>query len=437
MKMFLAAGCLLMLAVSCYNKHLPDGTGEVQNPITISSPTPQKQLTKVMLDEREEGYMAAGNRMAFRLLSRLYDGNSLICSPLSLQYALAMTSGGATGETRQEMLDFLGYGEDGQDALNAYCRKLLEQLPAVDLDVTLKLTDAILVREDFRLLPAFKKSVEENYYAAAENMSFEDPAAVAARINEWARRNTNGFIDNVLEPSDITQQAATFLMNALYFKAKWAGSEWDVMFNEQATYDEQFTREDGSKIQLPMMHNVRWHRYAECDGYKVLALPYAGGKFCMYIILPDGNNLGQIIGRLQQSAWADVLAGLKQDAEVHVKLPRFEIENKHNLKDALQVLGIKKAFVEGAAEFDGMFMPREEPWVFWIEKVIQKARISVTEWGTEAAAVTVVEMDAATDAGPDEHQPKQVYFNMDHPFAFVIGEATSGAILFEGVYSGK
>ena len=36
---------------------------------------------------------------------------------------------------------------------------------------------------------------------------------------------------------------------------------------------------------------------------------------------------------------------------------------------------------------------------------------------------------------PGEY-PK-VYFYADHPFAFVIGEATSGAILFEGIYTGK
>jgi serine protease inhibitor len=39
-------------------------------------------------------------------------------------------------------------------------------------------------------------------------------------------------------------------------------------------------------------------------------------------------------------------------------------------------------------------------------------------------------MDGATDAGPG---PKQVYFYADHPFVFIIGEETSGTILFEGV----
>jgi serpin B len=72
----------------------------------------------------------------------------------------------------------------------------------------------------------------------------------------------------------------------------------------------------------------------------------------------------------------------------------------------------------------------KDGYYYWISKVIQKSRIAVSEWGTEAGSVTVVEMDGAMDAGPG---PKQVYFYADHPFVFVIGEETSGTILFEGV----
>ena len=47
--------------------------------------------------------------------------------------------------------------------MNEYSKTLLEQLPAVDLDVTLKVTDALLVNDIFPLLPSFKKTVEESF----------------------------------------------------------------------------------------------------------------------------------------------------------------------------------------------------------------------------------------------------------------------------------
>ena len=403
---------------------------KVKDPITISSPSPTEQITKVTLSDMQSGYVEAGNTMSFKFLKEIYCGENLICSPLSLQYAIAMAANGASGETLQEIIDFLGYGEEGIDALNEYSKTLLEQLPAVDLDVTLKVTDALLVNDDFPLLPSFKKTVKESFYAAVDNMDFSDPQQIAARINEWAKRNTNGFIDKVIEPSEISADAVAYIMNALYFKAKWAGDEYSPMFREEGTKSENFTLSDGKTIKAAMMRNTRYHEYAEMDGYKVLVLPYANRKFNMYILLPDENNIEGLIEKLQTSSWTDILANLKQDAEVHVKLPKFNIENKHNLNDALNGLGVRKAFEPASAEFNGMFTPKDDYYYYWISKVIQKSRISVSEWGTEAGSVTVVEMDGATDAGPG---PKEVFFYADHPFVFIIGEETSGTILFEGV----
>ena len=401
----------------------------VKNPITISSPSPTEQISKVSLTATQAGYVEAGNNMAFRLLAEMYDEENLVCSPLSLQYAMAMTANGASGETLQEIIDFLGYGEEGIDALNEYCRILLEQLPAVDLDVNLKVTDALLVNEKFPLLPSFKKTVEECYYAPVENMDFSNPEQIAARINKWAKNNTNGYINKVLEPSEISEDAVAYIMNALYFKAKWTGSKSSPMFKEKSTKSENFQLKDGKTVKVDMMRNSRYHEYAEMDGYKVLVLPYANRKFNMYVLLPDENDIEGMIEKLQTTSWSEIRANLKHDAEVHVKLPKFDIENKYNLNDALEALGVKKAFKAGVAEFDGMFQPKPG-YYYWISKVIQKSRIAVSEWGTEAGSVTVVEMEGAADAGPG---PKQVYFYADHPFVFVIGEETSGTILFEGV----
>ena len=408
----------------------------VKDPITVSSPTPTEAITKVDLSDTEKGYVEAGNGMAFRFLQQMYKGENIILSPLSLQYALAMTANGASGETLQEIIDFLGYGADGIDALNAYSKKLLEQLPAVDLNVTLKVTDALLVNDQFPLLPSFRQTVQDSYYAAVENMDFTNPAQVAARINDWASRNTNGFVDKVLNPDDISEDAVAFLMNALYFKAKWNGSEYNPMFREYATYDDKFTLSDGSTRTVSYMRNTRYHGYAEMEGYKVLALPYAGGKFFMYILLPDENDLDGLMNKLPDISWKTILGSFKNDAEVSLKLPKFDIENKFYLNDALKALGVKRAFQAGPAQFDRMFAPKEQHYDYWIGKVIQKARISVAEWGTEAAAVTIVEMQGETSPGPGE-EPKRINFFADHPFVYLIGEATSGTILFEGVYSGK
>lgn len=405
------------------------------DPITAASPQPTVQITKVSLTEAEKGYAAAGNRMAFQLLPLLEDGvKNIVLSPLSIQYALGMTANGASGETLDQLVKALGFADGRVEALNAFCNKLLNELPAVDLEVTLKLADALLVNQQYPLLPAFQKTVETSYYAAVENMSFGDPEKVAARINDWSSRNTNGLIDKMLEPGEIDPDAIAFLMNALYFKAQWA-----TLFKEQLTRRDDFYPGGCCISSVPTMHTSGQFNYAEMEGFRILEIPYAGGKYAMYILLPEGEGGGDpvegvpmpkiytmshLLEDLPAMDWQGMLQKMKF-CPVNLSLPKFEISSSFLLNEALMKLGVKHAF-GGDAQFDRMF---SDPQVqAFISKVIQKARINVNEWGTEAAAVTIVEMDKnAGFFGEDV-----VDFNCNHPFVYLIAEKTSGVILFEG-----
>ncbi|MBE0451661.1 MAG: hypothetical protein IBX70_12560 [Clostridia bacterium] len=66
----------------------------------------------------------------------------------------------------------------------------------------------------------------------------------------------------------------------------------------------------------------------------------------------------------------------------------------------------------------------------YINNIFQNARIIVDEKGTQAAAVTVVEVEA-TSAIPEPEEI--VEFKCDHPFVIVIQDSVTGANLFMGV----
>ena len=63
-----------------------------------------------------------------------------------------------------------------------------------------------------------------------------------------------------------------------------------------------------------------------------------------------------------------------------------------------------------------------------ISDVIHKTFVDVYEEGTEAAAVTAVEI-SLTSTGPVE---KSFFMRVDRPFLFAIREKSSGTILFIG-----
>lgn len=418
----------LALVVAACDKSNPVDLDEV---FAIEQPTPKEELTRVALDATQKGYVREGNKLSFRFLQQLSqeNGGSFVCSPLSLQLALAMTANGAEGETLQEMLDVLGYGREGMAALNAYAKILIEQLPAVDLGMTLKMADAILTTDKYRLKADFRETLRTYYYAPAASMSFDDPQKVLDQVNEWARRNTGGLIDPMLK--DMSPNAVAYLMNALYFKAKWQGSDTNPMFNSNATCEDTFYGADGNKVKVPFMCTSRYLPYADKGDFEMVALPYASGKYFFYILLPKAKDgLGALVASLSKISWGDLTASLKKDVEVSLRMPKFEASGDFELSKALKAMGMKRAFDEVDAQFDGLFDGVTPG--FYISRVLQKAKILVAEWGTEAAAVTVVEM-----AEKSSMPGKILYFTADHPFVFVLGEQESGTILFEGVYTGK
>ncbi len=426
----------VLIAVIGFSACEKSDVPKVKNPIDIVSPSPKTFITKVTLSEDQKNYVNSANAFAIKSLRSLYEKekNSLVFSPLSLQYALAITANGASGETASEIIRTLGCGED-QEALNNYCNLLLNQLPALDKNVELKLADAVIVNEEYRVQDAFRNIAEKVYYAPFEYVKVTNKQVVVDRINEWAYRNTNGFIFPFLVERDIPDDFVAAILNALYFKAKWSGNSDAPMFNSELTKKSQpFYRDGGGESKVDYMVATRPFRYGKIEENRVLEIPYADGKFAMYIILPDmkgGNGVEQLLSSLTSEKLSEAMSSMSEDAIVILQLPKFESENKYELTDMLKALGIRRAF-DDDAQFDKMlYHPVAQG--FKIGSVIQKARISVAEWGTEAGAATAVMMERTSSAG----QPKRVEFFADHTFVYSIVEKSSGVMLFAGVYNGK
>ena len=106
-------------------KHTFDGE------LPVMKPSVMTEIDMVSLTTAQQSYNSTANSFALRILQQLYEQKSMVVSPLSLQMALSMVVNGAKGETAREILDVLGFGAEGMDALNVYSRCLIEQLPAL------------------------------------------------------------------------------------------------------------------------------------------------------------------------------------------------------------------------------------------------------------------------------------------------------------------
>jgi serpin B len=161
--------------------------------------------------------------------------------------------------------------------------------------------------------------------------------------------------------------------------------------------------------------------YWKGEGVEIVALPYQGGAVRLYLLLPEvGRSVRALVADLEAGRWEQWLSQLQPTA-LRVELPRFTIENRHDLEGVLQALGIRAAF-DPKKGFTKVYDDDDRD---WIKIVRQGAKIVVNEEGTEAGAATVVILERSKLIEP--------VFRADRPFVYILRHEPSGAILFMGI----
>ena len=327
---------------------------------------------------------------------------NIVVSPYSTGVALSMLTQGAEGQTRVEL----------DNALNG-CDFKAESFGAGDT-VVVRSANSVWIDDDFSVRNHYVNVLEKDYDALATTLNFSDPATAHA-INNWCSEHTDGKVNEVIKqlPSNIVMMLA----NAVYFKAPWLDQ-----FNERATRDEVFHGQSGDR-NVRMMNRKGRYAYAEYQGAQMIELPYEGGRYSMYLILPPADMKMKNIGTyLNQSVFESAVKMLAP-AEVRFSLPKMKLETSLNLNNTLKSMGVVTAF-GSAADFKGISAMGP----LSLGDVAQKCYIDVTESGTEAAAVTTVSI-ALTSARPEMNVK---VMKVDRPFLFMIADKESDIILFAG-----
>jgi serine protease inhibitor len=355
---------------------------------------------------------AAVNAFGFDLLHQVGDGReNAITSPLSVTAMLAMVLAGAGGDTAGEIAAVLHLADRRDVRVGA----LLRELADTD-EVTLSVADALWADPGSPLEKDYAEFVRQALGATAEEADLGDPAT-AAKIDEWAAKNTDGLIDRIAADLGLPDAAAAVvLLNAVYFRG-----EWSTPFDPAATRDEAFTLGGGGKADVPTMRiSGGEFGHARRDGFRMLRLPYGeDGRYGMEIMLPD-TSLDTMLASLDAQQWQAAVGSLSAERFAEVTLPRFELRWKGELTEPLRKLGMPAAFTPGQADFRPM-----SPSAPALATVVHKTYLKVDEKGTEAAAVTGGAMETSVQVNPN-------VFRVDRPFAFTISDRQTGAILFLG-----
>ena len=349
--------------------------------------------------------------------------DNYLISPYSIEVALSLLKTGANDNTLKEIDALIGNRE-----IN---------------DITIKdhigIANAAFIKEEYKkyVLDSYLNNLKNNYHSEILYDEFKTPKL----INTWVHEKTNGMIDKILD--EINEDFVLGLANALAVDV-----EWSSPFECQLTKEEEFTKADGEKYNVEMMHKL-----LEYSGYKYLKDKDATGVIIPYksynketgkedfdsenhldfvAILPN-NDINSYISNLDNDKLNKLLSTGKEvsnEFEKDLSLPRFKYDYElTDFKEILISLGIKDAFDKDLADFTNIMPRNEEIRNLYVGEAIHKTHIDLNEKGTKAAAVTYFGMYKSSGIAKEKEKVNIVF---NKPFIYMIIDHKTDELLFFG-----
>jgi serpin B len=417
-----AAGDLADAAVDASDAATAATGGEIERSMLPADTSPM-----ISTDDYAT-FIAHINQFGLDLQQKMATSNNLsagnfVYSPLSASYALAMTYAGARTETAAEMKKVLGdtFGDTRfHQAANALARQLASLVHSYTVrglvrKVDLHLIDALFAAQPLPLQADFLDLLATEYDSGVHRVDFAGAPEVArTTINDWVSDQTHDKINDLFTPDMIDQWTQLVLVNALYFYGSW-----NIRIDPADTTDADFHPPGAATVQASTMHFVFSTSYHTEADYSLAELPYDGNGLKMVVVVPAAGKFDELRTKAS-AAWLKTARSDLVPTNLRFSLPKFKVTTgTFTLKQGLEDLGMKIAFTE-QCDLSGI-----SPNPLFIQDVVQKAYIEVSEAGTEAAAATGVLI------GGSSAPPPPVDFTVDRPFLFFI-QNVDDAVLFSG-----
>ncbi|XP_069880801.1 leukocyte elastase inhibitor isoform X1 [Dipodomys merriami] len=376
-----------------------------------------------------EQLSTANTRFTLDLFLALSENNptgNIFISPFSISSALAMVLLGCRGNTAAQLSKTFHFNE--VEDIHSRFQDLNAAINKHGSPYILKLANRLYGEKTYNFLPDFLASTQKMYGAELASVDFQHGSEESRKaINEWVKGQTEGKIPELLAAGVVDTMTKLVLVNAIYFKGNW-----QEKFMKEDTTDAPFRLNKKDTKTVKMMYQKKKFPFGYIQDLKcrVLELPYQGEELSMVILLPDDiEDESTGLRKIEKQLSLDKLREWTKPAnlaktEVHVKLPRFKLEESYMLNSDLARLGVQDLFISSKADLSGMSGARD----LFISNIVHKSFVEVNEEGTEAAAATAGIAVFCMLMHEEE-------FTADHPFLFLIRHNPTGNIMFLGRYS--
>lgn len=370
--------------------------------------------TEVQADVAEispsESRLAGYYGFSAELLSntKMGDKGSMI-APFPTYTALGMVMQGAKENTLKEAEAVLG---GSIDDVNGFVATVKKEIESKSTDTEVSLANSVWINTAQGLDAYIKRSwvdaVARHYEPELYALPFDNSAI--RKINNWARKSTDGNIKEVIKSFEPNDTVAIF--SSIFIDGKWSTQA-------KSTKSGTFYALDGRE-QSAQYFSGKSSLYESKQAYAIRR--YLSGYYFMAVQPKDGVSFDALVANFN-GAELNALINNVNPRGANYTLPEFENEMDSSLKEPLQKMGLVDAFEE-TADLTGII---DRPNDLMITDATQTTKIKVDKNGLKAAAVIKISLGAKSE-GPLE-QPLQLDF--DHPFIYAIC-TSSGVPLFMG-----
>ena len=369
-----------------------------------------------------DGYAAAAAAFSDRSAALTLagaPGENRICSPVNLWFALSMLAEATAGESREQILSALGLEDldSARQQAGVLWRTLYQDnglsgiLPAnslwLDRDVTYDQNTV--------------DTLAQSYYAGTYRVDMGTDKADKA-IRSWLSAQTSGRLEGAVKGVSTSPETVLALFSTLRYYG-----EWSKKFDASKTYDDIFTKADGTELTVPFMHRSASHdSFATIcvEGYNAARLYTENGS--VWFILPDEGHSADDLAA-DPALWASLRDEEQTEyRRVEWSVPKFDVSSTLELADTMKALGVTDVFDPARSDFSALSPGYPEP--ITLSSARQSARVEADEEGIRGVSFVEL-MGAGAAAPPDE----TCIMDLDRPFLFVITSPVEGVPLFAGV----
>ena len=337
------------------------------------------------------------------------DTENRVWSPVNAYIALAAVTELAGGETRQQLVDFLGVTD--LNTLRQQISAVWEQLYQNNGKEISVLANSLWLDTEIDYHQEAMDNLAYHYYASVYQGDLGSDQ-INRDLANWLQNQTGGLLSDRTGEVSLSNDSIMALASTIYFQSQW-NSKFDSRNNTQATFhtiDGDITRTFMNKKEAGMM-------YYWAENYSAVVMHLATGS-SMWFILPDeGKTVDDVLQHGEYMAMITGSDGFSRENQKHLKVnlsvPKFDIASSVDLKPALKEMGLKKLFEPYGNDFSTS-VASELP--VFLNSINQDTRVTIDEDGVTAASYIILDFGAGSGPPPDE----VIDFVLDRPFLFAI-----------------